>query len=92
MPIRGAYCYNQLDFINTKDTMNKRRLFRVMEQAKANGLFSWESLGEPLLNKDVVEIVKKQMILIYTNLITSGVGPFKGVVQKLKDAGLRQYN
>ena len=89
-PLECAYCYNQLDFINTKDTMNKEDWFRVMEQARQMGAVQLGiSGGEPLLNKDVVEIVKKANDLkFYTNLITSGVGASKGVVQKLKDAGL----
>ena len=90
-PLECAYCYNQLDFINTKDTMNKEDWFRVMEQARQMGAVQLGiSGGEPLLNKDVVEIVKKANDLkFYTNLITSGVGASKGVVQKLKDAGLK---
>jgi pyrroloquinoline quinone biosynthesis protein E len=90
-PLECAYCYNQLDFINTKDTMNKEDWFRVMEQARQMGAVQLGiSGGEPLLNKDVIEIVKKANDLkFYTNLITSGVGASKGVVQKLKDAGLK---
>ena len=90
-PLECAYCYNQLDFINTKDTMNKEDWFRVMEQARQMGAVQLGiSGGEPLLNKDVVEIVQKANDLkFYTNLITSGVGAPKGVVQKLKDAGLK---
>ena len=90
-PLECAYCYNQLDFANTKDAMSKEDWFRVMEQAREMGAVQLGiSGGEPLLNKDVVEIVQKANDLkFYTNLITSGVGAPKGVVQKLKDAGLK---
>ena len=90
-PLECAYCYNQLDFVNTKDNMSKEDWFRVMEQARAMGAVQLGiSGGEPLLNKDVVEIVQKANELkFYTNLITSGVGAPKGVVSKLKEAGLQ---
>ncbi len=90
-PLECSYCYNQLDFANTKDAMTKEDWFRVMEQARQMGAVQLGiSGGEPLLNKDVVEIVKKANDLkFYTNLITSGVGAPKGIVQKLKDAGLK---
>lgn len=90
-PLECAYCYNQLDFVNTKDNMSKEDWFRVMEQARAMGAVQLGiSGGEPLLNKDVVEIVQKANELkFYTNLITSGVGAPKGVVSKLKEAGLK---
>lgn len=90
-PLECAYCYNQLDFAKTKDAMSKEDWFRVMEQARNMGAVQLGiSGGEPLLNKDVVEIVKKANDLkFYTNLITSGVGAPKGVVSKLKEAGLK---
>ena len=90
-PLECAYCYNQLDFANTKDAMSKDDWFRVMEQAREMGAVQLGiSGGEPLLNKDVVEIVKKANDLkFYTNLITSGVGAPKGIVAKLKEAGLK---
>ena len=64
--------------------MNKEDWFRVMEQARQMGAVQLGiSGGEPLLNKRcMVEIVKKTNDLkFYTNLITSGVGASKGVVQ-----------
>ena len=90
-PLECAYCYNQLDFANTKDVMSKEDWFRVMEQAREMGAVQLGiSGGEPLLNKDVVEIVRKANDLkFYTNLITSGVGAPKGVIAKLKEAGLK---
>lgn len=90
-PLECAYCYNQLDFAKTKDAMSKEDWFRVMEQARNMGAVQLGiSGGEPLLNKDVVEIVKKANDLkFYTNLITSGVGAPKEVVSKLKEAGLK---
>lgn len=90
-PLECAYCYNQLDFAKTKDAMTKEDWFRVMEQARELGAVQLGiSGGEPLLNKDVLEIVKKANDLkFYTNLITSGVGAPKGIVPKLKEAGLK---
>ena len=90
-PLECAYCYNQLDFAKTKDAMSKEDWFRVMEEAREMGAVQLGiSGGEPLLNKDVVEIVRKANDLkFYTNLITSGVGAPKGIVAKLKEAGLK---
>ena len=90
-PLECSYCYNQLDFANTKDSMSKEDWFRVMEEARAMGAVQLGfSGGEPLLNKDILEIVKKAADLkFYTNLITSGVGADLSIVPKLKEAGLK---
>jgi len=90
-PLECTYCYNQLDFANTKDMMNKQDWFRVMEESRAMGAVQLGiSGGEPLLNKDLVEIVQKANDLkFYTNLITSGVGADVSILQKLKNAGLK---
>ena len=90
-PLECSYCYNQLDFAKTKDIMNKEKWFKVMQEARALGAVQLGiSGGEPLLNKDLVEIVKKANDLkFYTNLITSGLGADISILQKLKDAGLK---
>lgn len=90
-PLQCAYCYNQLDFANTKDAMSKDDWFKVMEEVRQMGAVQLGiSGGEPLLNKDIVQIIQKANDLkFYTNLITSGVGAPKGIVQKLKEAGLK---
>lgn len=90
-PLECTYCYNQLDFANTKDAMSKKDWFRVMDEARAMGAVQLGiSGGEPLLNKDLVEIVRKANDLkFYTNLITSGVGADVSIVPKLKEAGLK---
>ncbi len=90
-PLECAYCYNQLDFANTKDAMSKEDWFRVLEESREMGAVQLGiSGGEPLLNKDIVEIVQKASDLkFYTNLITSGVGGTPGVLKKLKEAGLK---
>lgn len=90
-PLECSYCYNQLDFVNTKDAMSKDDWFRVMDESRELGAVQLGiSGGEPLLNKDIVDIVQRANDLkFYTNLITSGVGAPKGIVKKLKDAGLK---
>ncbi len=90
-PLECNYCYNQLDFAKTKDRMSKEDWFRVLEESRLMGAVQLGiSGGEPLLNKDIVEIVKKASDLkFYTNLITSGVGGEKGILKKLKEAGLK---
>ena len=90
-PLECPYCYNQMDFAKIGDTMQKEDWFRVMEQAREMGAVQIGfSGGEPLLNKDLVEIVQKASDLgFYTNLITSGVGAQEGIAQKLANAGLK---
>lgn len=71
--------------------MNKENWFRVLEEARALGAVQLGiSGGEPLLNKDLLEIVKKASDLkFYTNLITSGTGATPDIIPKLKEAGLK---
>ncbi len=90
-PLECTYCYNQLDFANTKDAMSKEDWFNVLDETRALGAVQLGiSGGEPLLNKDIVDIVRYANDLkFYTNLITSGVGGEKGVLKKLKEAGLK---
>ena len=90
-PLECTYCYNQLDFANTKDGMSKEDWFKVLDETRVLGAVQLGiSGGEPLLNKDIVDIVRYANDLkFYTNLITSGVGGEKGVLKKLKEAGLK---
>ncbi len=90
-PLECTYCYNQLDFANTKDGMSKEDWFKVLDETRALGAVQLGiSGGEPLLNKDIVDVVRYANDLkFYTNLITSGVGGEKGVLKKLKEAGLK---
>jgi pyrroloquinoline quinone biosynthesis protein E len=90
-PLECTYCYNNLDFAHTNDDMSKEDWFRVLEELREMGAVQLGiSGGEPLLNKDIIEIVEKASTLgFYTNLITSGVGAPKGIVKKLKDVGLK---
>jgi pyrroloquinoline quinone biosynthesis protein E len=90
-PLECPYCYNQLDFAKIDDQMQKEDWLRVMEEAREMGVVQIGfSGGEPLLNKDLPELVKKASGLgFYTNLITSGVGAEEGIVKKLKEAGLK---
>lgn len=90
-PLECAYCYNQLDFASTKDSMSKEKWFEVMKEARVLGAVQLGiSGGEPLLNKDLVEIIKEaNRLKFYTNLITSGLGADISILQKLKDAGLK---
>lgn len=90
-PLECTYCYNQLDFAKTKDQMTKEDWFRVMDEARAMGAVQLGiSGGEPLLHKDIVEIVQRATDLkFYTNLITSGIGADLSILEKLKNAGLK---
>lgn len=90
-PLECPYCYNQLDFAKIDDKMQKEDWLRVMEEAREMGVVQIGfSGGEPLLNKDLPELIKKASGLgFYTNLITSGVGAEEGIVKKLKEAGLK---
>ena len=90
-PLECPYCYNQLDFAKIDEKKKKEDWLRVIEEAREMGVVQIGfSGGEPLLNKDLPELIKKASDLgFYTNLITSGVGAEEGLVKKLKEAGLK---
>jgi pyrroloquinoline quinone biosynthesis protein E len=89
-PLRCVYCSNPRDFAELKAELGTEDWLRVLKEARALGAVQLGlSGGEPLVRKDLVELVAEARRLgYYSNLITSGIGLSAGRLAALKDAGL----
>ena len=89
-PLHCPYCSNPTDLTETKNELNTEQWFKVFSEARDMGAVQLGfSGGEPLLRKDLEELVKHARGLgFYTNLITSGIGLTEKRIAKLKEAGL----
>ena len=89
-PLHCPYCSNPKELGDTKDELNTQQWLNVFTQARAMGAVQLGfSGGEPLLRKDLEQMVKHSRELgFYTNLITSGIGLTEKRIAKLKVAGL----
>ncbi len=90
-PLHCAWCNNPLDSGNYSDELSTGEWKRVMREARAlGGLQLGLSGGEPMLRKDVEELVAEgERLGFYTNLITSGMGLTQERLADLKKAGLK---
>jgi pyrroloquinoline quinone biosynthesis protein E len=75
-PLHCPYCSNPLNLGDYSDELTTQEWQRVLVQARGLGVLQLHlSGGEPLLRRDLVEIVRNASGLgLYTNLITSGFG------------------
>jgi len=89
-PLHCPYCSNPLQLTETKHELTTQQWYKVFSQARELGAVQLGfSGGEPLLRKDLEELVKYSRELgFYTNLITSGIGLTEKRLGKLKKAGL----
>jgi pyrroloquinoline quinone biosynthesis protein E len=89
-PLHCAYCSNPLDLARHRDELTTAQWRRVLTEARELGaLQAHFSGGEPLLRRDLVEIVRAAHELgMYTNLITSGLGLSRRRGGDLRAAGL----
>ena len=89
-PLQCPYCSNPVNFSGIKSELSTRDWKRVLSQARAMGSVQLGlSGGEPLVRKDLAEIVDHARTLgYYSNLITSGYGLSLARIQELKKAGL----
>ena len=89
-PLQCPYCSNPVEIAKYKNELTTEDWFRVMQQARAMGATQLGfSGGEPLLRKDLEEIIAEARRLgYYTNLITSGVGMDEDRVKAFQEAGL----
>jgi len=89
-PLHCVFCYNPVDFAQTRDELRTDDWLRVLREARALGAVQLGlSGGEPLLRDDLETITAEAHRLgYYTNLITSGVGLDEIRLRALKDAGL----
>ncbi|NMI02106.1 pyrroloquinoline quinone biosynthesis protein PqqE [Pseudonocardia sp. K10HN5] len=89
-PLACAYCSNPVDLAGYREELSTSEWRRVLAQAQQLGVWQLHlSGGEPLLRRDLVELVACAHGLgLYTNLITSAVGLSRARAEALRAAGL----
>ena len=89
-PLHCPYCSNPLELEAYRDELSTAEWQRVLTEARELGVLQLHlSGGEPLLRRDLVEIVRHAAGLgLYTNLITSALGLTPRRARELRDAGL----
>ena len=89
-PLHCPYCSNPLELAAYRDELSTAEWQRVLTEARELGVLQLHlSGGEPLLRRDLVEIVRHAAGLgLYTNLITSALGLTRRRAEQLRDAGL----
>ncbi len=86
-PQHCSYCYNK---DRSGKVLSTAQIKQQIQKLKRMGVF-WLGFtgGEPLLNKDIVEIVASAGDDFTLKLFTTGVGLSEALAQDLKHAGLR---
>ncbi|MDX6237455.1 MAG: PqqA peptide cyclase [Kribbellaceae bacterium] len=89
-PLSCPYCSNPLNLADFRDELTTAEWQRVLAEAQELGVLQLHlSGGEPLLRRDLVEIVNSAHQLgLYTNLITSALGLSRRRAEQLRAAGL----
>lgn len=89
-PLQCPYCSNPLDLQRAGDELSRAEWLRVIDELAAIGVLQLHfSGGEPLIRKDLVDLVRHAgKAGLYTNLITSGVLLDAAKVAALAEAGL----
>lgn len=90
-PLQCPYCSNPLDFHSSrKHELNAQQWIDVLKQARKLGAVQLGfSGGEPMLRKDIMEILAAAKELgFYCNLITSSIGLDKNKIAEFKRIGL----
>jgi PqqA peptide cyclase len=89
-PLHCPYCSNPLELAAYRDELATQEWLRVLAEARDLGVLQLHlSGGEPLLRRDLAEIVRSASELgLYTNLITSALGLTPRRAGQLRTAGL----
>ncbi|MGW5049023.1 pyrroloquinoline quinone biosynthesis protein PqqE [Streptomyces griseoluteus] len=89
-PLACPYCSNPLNLGDYQDELTTDEWRRVLTEAENLGVLQCHlSGGEPLLRRDLVELVAHAHALgLYTNLITSALGFSRPRAEALRAAGL----
>ncbi|KXU37211.1 pyrroloquinoline quinone biosynthesis protein PqqE [Ventosimonas gracilis] len=88
-PLQCAYCANPIDFAG-QDELKTSEWISVFEQARELGAAQLGfSGGEPLLRKDLTELIGVARNLgYYSNLLTSGIGLNEARLEEFAKVGL----
>ncbi|MDX1489894.1 MAG: pyrroloquinoline quinone biosynthesis protein PqqE [Pseudohongiellaceae bacterium] len=92
-PLHCVFCYNPLDYTSTYDSeLSTQEWINAFRQARKLGAVQLGiSGGEPLVRKDVEELVSEASKMgYYVNLITSGIGLTEERIAAFKEGGLDQ--
>lgn len=89
-PLACAYCSNPIELAAYRDELDTAEWQRVMTEAADLGVLQCHlSGGEPLLRRDVVDLVRTAHELgMYSNLVTSAMGFSRRRAEELREAGL----
>ena len=89
-PLNCVFCYNPIDYAKQHNELTTQEWIKVLREGREMGAAQLGiSGGEPLLRKDLEEIVSEARKLgYYINLLTSGIGMTEKRISDLKDAGL----
>ncbi|MHA6793587.1 pyrroloquinoline quinone biosynthesis protein PqqE [Pseudonocardia bannensis] len=89
-PLSCPYCSNPLNLAGYRDELTTAEWQRVLTDAQELGVLQCHlSGGEPLLRRDLVQIVNSANELgLYTNLVTSALGLSRRRAEQLRAAGL----
>ncbi|MCV2489251.1 pyrroloquinoline quinone biosynthesis protein PqqE [Geodermatophilus sp. YIM 151500] len=89
-PLHCPYCSNPVELASYRDELTTVEWQRVLAQARELGVLQLHlSGGEPLLRRDLAEIIRTAVELgLYTNLITSASGLTPRRAEELRAAGL----
>ncbi|MFD8695488.1 pyrroloquinoline quinone biosynthesis protein PqqE [Kitasatospora purpeofusca] len=90
-PLHCPYCSNPLELVRRARELDTTQWVRLMAEAAALGVVHAHLTGgEPLLRRDLAEIVAAaDRVGLYTQLVTSGVGLDGKRLEELVRAGLR---
>ena len=89
-PLRCPYCSNPLELSRASVELDTDTWKRVLSEAAGLGVLQVHfSGGEPLVRRDLVELVRHAtQVGLYGNLITSGIRLDAGRLAELAEAGL----
>jgi len=89
-PLRCPYCSNPLELEKRSSELSTEEWKRLIDEAAALGvLHIYFSGGEPMLRRDIAELVAHASGAgLYTNMITSGVGFQPALLEAVAAAGL----
>jgi len=91
-PLKCPWCSNPVDFDRYRNELTTEEWKALLREGRRLGSLQLGFTGgEPMLRRDLEELVKEADRLgYYTNLITSGVGLDTDRLRALKKAGLKQ--